>query len=45
MKMLEETCYAMPKRAGIRKRMGMELAQDIDSKELKEIIEKARREK
>jgi heterodisulfide reductase subunit B len=45
MKMLEETCYAMPKRAGIRKKMGMELAHDIDSKEIKEILEKAGRKK
>ena len=42
-KMLEETGYAMPKRIGVRKRMGIEPAPEIESKEIKQILGKIRR--
>ena len=41
--MLKETGYAMPKRIGIRKRMGIEPAPEIESKEIKQILGKIRR--
>jgi len=41
-KMLEETGYAMPKRTGVRKRMGMESAPDLDSAEIRKILDKVR---
>ena len=44
-KMLEETGYAMPKRIGIRRRMGMEPAPETEPKEIKKILKKIKREK
>lgn len=39
-KMLEETGYGMPKRIGIRKRMGIPPAPDMDATEIKQILTK-----
>jgi heterodisulfide reductase subunit B len=41
-KMLEETGYSMPKRAGIRKKMGIAPAPDVDSEEIRNILDKVR---
>ncbi len=41
-RMLEETGYAMPRRAGIRKRMGIEPAPEIELKGIKHILDKTR---
>jgi heterodisulfide reductase subunit B2 len=41
-KMLEETGYSMPKRAGIRKKMGIPPAPDVDSEEIRKILDKVR---
>jgi heterodisulfide reductase subunit B/heterodisulfide reductase subunit C len=41
-KMLEETGYGMPKRAGVRKRMGIAPAADLDSAPIKKILDKVR---
>lgn len=45
MKLFEETSYAMPKRAGIRKKMGVEAAPEVNPKDIKEILCKIRRRK
>jgi heterodisulfide reductase subunit B/heterodisulfide reductase subunit C len=42
MKMLEETGYSMPKRAGIRKKMGLAPAPDVDSGEIRKILDRVR---
>lgn len=44
-KMLEETGYSMPRRAGIRKRMGLPPAPDVDSAEIRTIIENVRKKR
>ncbi len=43
MKMLEETGYSMPKRTGVRKKMGMEPAPDLDSEEIRKILDNVRK--
>ena len=44
-KMLEETGYAMPRRIGVRKRMGIESAPEIESKQIKQILDKIKKER
>jgi heterodisulfide reductase subunit C len=41
-RMLEETGYAMPKRTGIRKKMGLDAAPDLDSAEIRKILDNVR---
>jgi heterodisulfide reductase subunit B len=45
MKMLEETGYSMPKRTGIRKKMGLEPAPDLDSTEIRKILDNVRKKR
>jgi len=45
MKILKETGYSVPARRGIRRKLGMDLAPEVDSKEIDEILRKLEKKK